>query len=231
MPFSCTECDWGNCDIDRLILSLLGVNQLAFEFKSLRYLNMQNCNYEEQKNILKDGVFPDERSQCEEVFSESELFKVKQEMHTEYRPYEFSKCDEAFLNSSQSESPMLEKPYLCSHCGKAFSHDILLKSHEHTHTGGESHQCFECNKTFVYNNQLITHMRTHTGEKPYQCSQCGKAFSIKSNLTSHKKIHTGERSFQCTQCDKTFSSNGYLKIHMRLHTGEKPFKCSQCDKA
>ena len=50
-----------------------------------------------------------------------------------------------------------EKPYVCRHCGKAFSQS----------------------------SNLITHTRKHTGLKPFRCDVCRKAFQRKVDLRRH----------------------------------------------
>lgn len=56
-----------------------------------------------------------------------------------------------------------ERPYKCSHCGKAFNQKVVLQ----------------------------THMIRHTGEKPHFCSFCPASFSQKGNLHSHiQRVHS-----------------------------------------
>ena len=70
-----------------------------------------------------------------------------------------------------------DKPYQCSHCGKAFSQRVNMARYLRMHTGEKPYKCSHCDKTFSHNNGLITHLRTYTGAKPYQCTHCDKAFS------------------------------------------------------
>lgn len=50
-----------------------------------------------------------------------------------------------------------EKPYVCRHCGKAFSQS----------------------------SNLITHSRKHTGFKPFSCTTCGRSFQRKVDMRRH----------------------------------------------
>ncbi|XP_052830470.1 protein sister of odd and bowel-like [Octopus bimaculoides] len=54
-----------------------------------------------------------------------------------------------------------EKPYKCTHCGKAFSQS----------------------------SNLITHCRKHSGFKPFACQRCSKSFQRKVDLRRHMESH------------------------------------------
>ncbi|XP_040286446.1 zinc finger protein 3-like [Bufo bufo] len=120
------------------------------------------------------------------------------------------------------------KTYPCSECGKCFNHKSHLVKHHKIHTGEKPYSCSECEKCFSHKSQLVIHERMHTGEKPYSCSECGKRFSDKSHLGRHKIIHTGEKPYTCLECGKCFNQKSSLVSHQRIHTGERPYSCSEC---
>ncbi|XP_073467601.1 uncharacterized protein [Aquarana catesbeiana] len=123
-----------------------------------------------------------------------------------------------------------EKPYSCPECGKYFSQKSSLYAHQRSHTGEKLYSCPECGKGFTVKSSLDTHQRSHTGEKPYSCPECRKFFSQKSNLLKHQRTHTGEKPYSCPECGKCFSDKSHLYGHQRSHTGEKPYSCPLCEK-
>lgn len=68
----------------------------------------------------------------------------------------------------QRRTHIVEKPYECTHCGKAFAHHSSLWIHKRTLSGEKPHGCNQCNKTFVSDSSLWLYKITHTGEKTYE---------------------------------------------------------------
>ncbi|XP_055906360.1 zinc finger protein Xfin-like isoform X2 [Eupeodes corollae] len=78
------------------------------------------------------------------------------------KTYHCEKCDETFIVSARFYKHMrghgIERPFICSICGKGFKNGGNLKSHI-----------------------VITHKKL----KPFKCNDCKRAFSCKSNLKKH----------------------------------------------
>ncbi|XP_039623631.1 gastrula zinc finger protein xFG20-1-like [Polypterus senegalus] len=143
----------------------------------------------------------------------------------------FQMCGKKFNQRSQGgnqKKQLGEKPYVCSECGKIFTHKSHFQTHKRIHTGEKPYWCTECGERFTQKSHLQRHTRIHTGERPYGCTECGKCFMRKSDLQMHERIHTGEKPYCCSACDKRFTRKSHLQIHERVHTGEKPFCCLVC---
>ncbi|KAF7478808.1 zinc finger protein 350 isoform X2 [Marmota monax] len=151
------------------------------------------------------------------------------------KPHVCSDCGKAFIKKSWLTDHQIihtgEKPHRCHLCGKAFSRKFMLTEHHRTHTGEKPYTCTECGKAFLKKSRLNIHQKTHTGEKPYICSDCGKGFIQKGNLIVHQRIHTGEKPYTCGECGKGFIQKTCLIAHQRFHTGKTPFVCSECGKS
>lgn len=143
----------------------------------------------------------------------------------------------------------LEKPHVCSHCGKAYTREGALKQHISTfHFDAEElsrnqkpqrrvHICEYCKKHFDHFGHFKEHLRKHTGEKPYECPDCHERFARNSTLKCHMAACQNgagakkgrKKLYECQVCSSVFNSWDQFKDHLVSHTGDKPNHCTMCD--
>ena len=121
--------------------------------------------------------------------------------------------------------------FLCTVCGKGFTNEGSLRTHELIHTTRpRKFPCNACGKAFMTVGMLKQHEIRHSSERPFTCSFCGRRFLRKADCLHHERRHTGEvpRPFKCETCDKAYESRWDLNEHKRSHTGERPYCCTLC---
>ncbi|XP_064150217.1 zinc finger protein 613-like isoform X2 [Loxodonta africana] len=185
----------------------------------------------DHEQFCNEMKFPESRKSNS---TKSQLIK-HQKTHKIEKPHVCSECGKTFIRKSFLIEHLVihtgEKPYRCSLCGETFFKKFKLIEHHHTtHKGQKPYKCTECDKAYLHKSQLNKHQKTHMAEKPYICCECGKGFIQKTHLTIHHRTHTGEKPYICSECGKGFNQKGSLIIHQRTHTGEKPYICSECGK-
>lgn len=85
----------------------------------------------------------------------------------------------------------MDEIHQCRYCSFHSSNIIDVEHHEQEHIVNRPFSCPDCGKAFTQKVNLQRHMRIHTGELPYVCSICKKRFRQPSNLTQHKRTHHG----------------------------------------
>ncbi|KAM4642355.1 uncharacterized protein O3C94_016707 [Discoglossus pictus] len=197
--------------------------------KSVSYINEQNPSVQNEQLL---NNYSNVTYTGEK--GNSKLVSINNRTHIHYKLHFCPECGKGFTtNSSLVTHQRLhtgERPFVCQTCEKGFTTKQSLVKHQIIHTGEKPFVCQTCGKGFSKSTGLITHSRTHTGEKPYFCTECNKSFSQKSNLVSHQLVHTGEKSHVCQTCGKSFTTKTHLVTHNKTHTGEKPHICQICGK-
>lgn len=153
-----------------------------------------------------------------------------------------SKCDRGFKlyyhlkQHLKTHVGSLEKPHVCSHCGKAYTREGALKQHISTfHFEAEElsrnqkpqkklHVCEFCKKHFDHFGHFKEHLRKHTGKKERLFMFCFlKCYCFTFFKINHYFLHiklkflclsVGEKPYECPDCHERFARNSTLKCHM-----------------
>ncbi|XP_017288743.1 zinc finger protein 1035 [Kryptolebias marmoratus] len=108
------------------------------------------------------------------------------------------------------------KPFKCTRCGAAFSHEKTLKSHR---------KWKKCRKPASATNATLSEESNQPIEtKPKPPNETRNRILLKIQPFIHKKF-----KFICSYCPRSFKHSGQLNAHIRLHTGEKPYSCEYCE--
>lgn len=109
-----------------------------------------------------------------------------------------------------------EKPFQCDICGHRYVSISSLVSHRRKeHTGDKPYVCEHCGKAFTMSNRLKCHLRVHSDEKFYKCQQCSKQFKSCSAFRAHKDTHLGVMRHTCKYCGRKFLFQGNMIKHIR----------------
>ncbi|XP_077564450.1 uncharacterized protein LOC144179901 [Haemaphysalis longicornis] len=116
-------------------------------------------------------------------------------------------------HGAQRGSPPGCRQRCCQQCSYTTQCPSKLKRHQRIHTGERPFQCSHCGKAFIEKGNLVTHLRVHTGERPFLCHLCPSAFTQVNALVGHVRSHTGERPFHCRFCPEAFKHRPQKKAH------------------
>lgn len=208
-------------------------------------------------HVIKKGeeevLYQEETVTASKVLENVEIVEVQ--LSNEDNGFRCTKCDRSFKmyyhlkQHLKTHLGSIEKPHVCSHCGKAYTREGALKQHISTfHFDAEElsrgqkiqkkvHVCEYCKKHFDHFGHFKEHLRKHTGEKPYECPDCHERFARNSTLKCHMAACQNgagakkgrKKLYECQVCSSVFVSWDQFKEHLICHTGDKPNHCTMCD--
>lgn len=117
----------------------------------------------------------------------------------------------------------------CKYCNSQYRSRIVLNAHiRRVHPEMKSPlKCQYCDYTTPNFPNLFRHRLTHTRKKLHKCIKCGREFVTKDNLKTHEATHSDERPFSCVICKSTFKTKKSLGVHMKSHR-DPDYECLVC---
>lgn len=119
--------------------------------------------------------------------------------------------------TEDTDSVLVQRPYLCRRCDRVFQHLESYVGHLKEH---RQYLCLVCEKSFSQKSNLTRHIRVHTGVKNFRCPLCHKTFSQKATLQDHLNVHTGDKPHKCNYCAVHFSHKPGLRRHLKVIHGK-----------
>lgn len=119
------------------------------------------------------------------------------------------------------------KELRCVHCGLQFDKFMTLFIHMNKHY--PSFVCDTCGKAYSGQNKLRSHQAMHeTGQ--FKCSQCDVILPNRIVRNRHMNdVHGPKDRYRCPICDDHFDSYHNRLRHLNVVHGEKTeYKCTYC---
>ena len=158
----------------------------------------------------------------------------KPKLQTKTRKFRCVKCKKLFDTVAELNEHFLERHrwLKCTQCEKVFSKPRSYEKHKYMHVN-KPHKCDICGKGFTFQSHLKTHQMSHNPPKQFVCSRrnCNRGYSSKSDLRKHERTHT-TRLIKCEYegcVYKTKDARNYA-THLKTHTQKKNHWCSYCGK-
>lgn len=130
----------------------------------------------------------------------------------------------------EPKEAVVDKPWKCSKCHRAYTHKAKLKNHQRFHRP-KKFKCPICEKPFLRQGLVDIHVPVHNAvrswtavppndknqEKPFKCDICHKAYTTNPALCGHKKQVHGPKIHVCHICKFSFSIRKDLRRHIKTH--------------
>ncbi|XP_037073543.1 PR domain zinc finger protein 10-like [Pollicipes pollicipes] len=201
--------------------STLNLHTLAHAALDLEDASLAAGEEEDEDEL---GLPPDQPLDCPECSKE---FLVKEDLICHVASHGTETM------SPETDGPQDPRPFKCTPCGRAFTHEEWLKRHLLTHVPDEEKpvSCSTCGRRFFTVSALQCHRRVHSAAaRRYQCPLCRQTFEQITALREHVRMHAVDGKYTCPHCEKSFDGYMVIRKHIRSFHNDRVFVCSLCYK-
>ena len=115
--------------------------------------------------------------------------------------------------------------FVCSFCGLGFNYLQAFNGHVNLHREEKPYACTKCPKAFTHQSDLTRHRKAcGITDRSFQCGACHKNFKNKQGRTNSRN-HDDKPKHQCAICGKVYVHQSSLKKHVKTHSSTVAGKC------
>ena len=161
--------------------------------------------------------------------------RKKPKYFAQNRKFKCVKCDKLFVSIEELNEHFIgnHRKLKCPDCSKTFTKPRSLTKHRYSHNV-KQFSCKTCGKCFSFQSHLRTHEATHDEPKQFKCpnKNCFRGYSTESDLRKHVRTHSNTKQ-KCTHKGCIYSSKDprNYKAHLiSAHSKKLRFFCPHCNK-
>ena len=206
MPFKCSTCGEGFCD-------LLSKRKHLSKHRVERKFKCNGC----VRSFYQMSAL--EKHSCRGF---GRLNQTTKEHDDAPRPFKCNQCNKTFARKDTLSNHLpihsKVKQFRCDLCQRQYTQRTALIRHKRVHNDRQHTQ----GETSSDKKRI----QRSKDDQGYRCQICGKCLSTLGALDLHQRIHTAEKPHRCKKCGRCFTQSSTLIGHLRTHDDyqKKPYK-------